>query len=679
MLGAAVPATASTHTSTSSATPTSPTRPSRLRGLSYLRNHLHSHPTPAKAEAPPPLTRSTSSPNSPQGSRVNISEGASGIQNGESGWLPTVHSPQLTSTSTQSAAPEPSTRRTIMTRSRVASALGPTPTTAIRRQSTGTETEPLPSASMPATSASGTQPAKDAMPTVRFIPHIETRSTRPSLHFTTMSRTLRTATGVVRVGRYSERDNNNAIAAQYPTNSTAQDFLPVGFKSKVVSRRHCEFWCTAGQWYIKDVKSSSGTFLNHVRLSPPGQESRPYEVNDGDTVQLGIDFKGGEEVIFRCVKIRIECNRGWQKSLNAYNTTAHKRLLKNAGVLKRKGARDSDAASVNSSSECSICLNPVAPCQALFVAPCSHVWHYQCVRNLIHGPHYPNFLCPNCRFMADLEADIEPPEEMEDEMGGLGMDGEGEDEEAEAEESPGASSESVDHAIARPGASRELFDHTIASPGASRELFDHTIASSGASRELFDHTIPRDDNAASGQQQPSQSSDEDPVTSTRPEDGINYTDEQLAWLLQNSSLRSTPQPSTHERSASKPHLLTSHTPLAPANQIKNHSASTQPVAISPPPLDRPSTSATDLLLGASAFSTTPTSNVQFVLASGVVMGDGPMTPRNDAGPFVLDGSAGRSGMVGASEHGGAHGVGILDRVVAGDDEEAGEGVDRERR
>ncbi|KAK0862757.1 hypothetical protein LTS02_006984 [Friedmanniomyces endolithicus] len=629
MLGAAVPATASTHTSTSSATPTSPTRPSRLRGLSYLRNHLHSHPTPAKAEAPPPLTRSTSSPNSPQASRVNISEGASGIQNGESGWLPTVHSPQLTSTSTQSAAPEPSTRRTIMTRSRVASALGPTPTNAIRRQSTGTETEPLPSASMPATSASGTQPAKDAMPTVRFIPHIETRSTRPSLHFTTMSRTLRNATGVVRVGRYSERDNNNAIAAQYPTNSTAQDFLPVGFKSKVVSRRHCEFWCTAGQWYIKDVKSSSGTFLNHVRLSPPGQESRPYEVNDGDTVQLGIDFKGGEEVIFRCVKIRIECNRGWQKSLNAYNTTAHKRLLKNAGVLKRKGARDSDAASVNSSSECSICLNPVAPCQALFVAPCSHVWHYQCV-------------------MADLEADIEPPEEMDDEMGGLGVDGEGEDEEVEVEESPGASSESVDHAIASPGASRELFDHTLASPGASRELFDHTL--------------PRDDDAASGQQPPSQSSDEDPVASTRPEDGINYTDEQLAWLLQNSSLQSTPQP------------------IAPLNQSKNHSASTRPVAISPPPLDRRSTSATDLLLGASAFSTTPTSNVQFALASGVAMGDGPMTPRNDAGPFVLDGSAGRSGMVGASEHGGAHGVGILDRVVAGgDDEEAGEGVDRERR
>nr|POF14159.1 e3 ubiquitin-protein ligase dma1 [Quercus suber] len=103
-------------------------------------------------------------------------------------------------------------------------------------------------------------------------------------------------------------------------------------------------------WFVKDVKSSSGTFLNHVRLSSPGAESRPYPINDGDVVQLGIDFKGGEEAIFRCVKIRIECNRGWQKSLNAYNTTAHKRLMKNAAAKKN---RDSDVTSINT-SECSI-------------------------------------------------------------------------------------------------------------------------------------------------------------------------------------------------------------------------------------------------------------------------------------------------------------------------------------
>lgn len=52
------------------------------------------------------------------------------------------------------------------------------------------------------------------------------------------------------------------------------------------------------------------------------------------------------------------------------------------------------------------------PCQSLFVAPCSHTWHYKCIRSLLNTPSYPVFVCPNCRMTADLEADIE---EVEDE------------------------------------------------------------------------------------------------------------------------------------------------------------------------------------------------------------------------------------------------------------------------
>lgn len=48
------------------------------------------------------------------------------------------------------------------------------------------------------------------------------------------------------------------------------------------------------------------------------------------------------------------------------------------------------------------------PCQSLFVAPCSHVWHFKCIRPIVNDPKlYPQFLCPNCRAVADLEADIE--------------------------------------------------------------------------------------------------------------------------------------------------------------------------------------------------------------------------------------------------------------------------------
>lgn len=153
---------------------------------------------------------------------------------------------------------------------------------------------------------------QDQMPTIRLTPHQDPRSNRPSLSFPPTQRTLPHEDCIIRVGRYSERDINPNPPINTPSSA------PVGFKSKVVSRRHCEFWCSQGQWYIKDVKSSSGTFLNHIRLSQPSVESRPWPVNDGDVVQLGIDFRGGEEMIFRCVKIRVETNRAWQKTLNSY-------------------------------------------------------------------------------------------------------------------------------------------------------------------------------------------------------------------------------------------------------------------------------------------------------------------------------------------------------------------------
>jgi E3 ubiquitin-protein ligase DMA1/2 len=163
-------------------------------------------------------------------------------------------------------------------------------------------------------SASGAQDAEDKSkpPAIRFFPHQEIRNGRPSLNFTPISRTLPSEHTIIRVGRYSEREGVPA------TNPTGPSDAPVGFKSKVVSRKHCEFSFLDGQWQIKDVASSSGTFLNHIRLSQPNTESRLYPVKDGDIVQLGIDFRGGEEMIFRCVKIRIECNRAWQKKPNNF-------------------------------------------------------------------------------------------------------------------------------------------------------------------------------------------------------------------------------------------------------------------------------------------------------------------------------------------------------------------------
>lgn len=99
----------------------------------------------------------------------------------------------------------------------------------------------------------------------------------------------------------------------------AQNTNKLAFKSKVVSRAHAEVWCEAGgKFFIKDTKSSSGTFLNHMRLSAPNTESRAFALKDGDVLQLGVDYQGGTEEIYKCVKMRVEVGREWQAQANAF-------------------------------------------------------------------------------------------------------------------------------------------------------------------------------------------------------------------------------------------------------------------------------------------------------------------------------------------------------------------------
>ncbi|KAI1929651.1 hypothetical protein LOZ04_006885 [Ophidiomyces ophidiicola] len=252
----------------------------------------------------------------------------------------------------------------------------------------------------PATTTTTNPPssALAGLPTIRLFPH-HAQAARPALPFTPVARTLPDEACVIRVGRYSERDG---VPVANPGGPSA---APIGFKSKVVSRKHCEFSVVAGQWHVKDVGSSSGTFLNHMRLSQPNTASRLYAVHDGDVVQLGIDFRGGEELIFRCVRIRIECNRLWQRGLNEFNKNTE-RLINSLG----KGIDDD----YKGCRECSICLNSVLrPYQCLFMAACAHVWHYKCIRRLIHTPEYPMFQCPNCRAYTDLSADVDDSNDLE--------------------------------------------------------------------------------------------------------------------------------------------------------------------------------------------------------------------------------------------------------------------------
>ena len=53
------------------------------------------------------------------------------------------------------------------------------------------------------------------------------------------------------------------------------------------------------QFYIKDTKSSNGTFVNENRLSPSGEESSQVELKSRDIVQFGVNVnvdKKGQRV-----------------------------------------------------------------------------------------------------------------------------------------------------------------------------------------------------------------------------------------------------------------------------------------------------------------------------------------------------------------------------------------------
>ncbi|KAJ5178195.1 Zinc finger RING-type [Penicillium coprophilum] len=405
-------------------------RPSRLRRFSQLRTytqnlsslpgHTYRHSLssripwrsstsgsispPANATAPPcpepdhpPLSRYTSAP-APSYGFAELNSQISSTESADS--TPSISTPSNDVTRTPNS----------MARLRSSSAVHRPPPRTLERATNSQESTPSPE---PVASNNVIQPTSapaeapvapsksETKATIRFFPYQDSlQSSRPSLPFVPIARTLPSESCVIRVGRYSERDGIP------PPNPTEPSDAPVGFKSKVVSRKHCEFLYVNGQWHIKDVGSSSGTFLNHMRLSQPNMVSRLYSIKDGDIVQLGIDFRGGEEMIFRCVRIRIECNRSWQQQPNEFNKNTES-LIKNLG----KG----ETSDYSGCRECSICLGSVLrPYQCLFMAACAHVWHYKCISRLLHSPDYPMFQCPNCRAFTDLSAEVDDSNDSEE-------------------------------------------------------------------------------------------------------------------------------------------------------------------------------------------------------------------------------------------------------------------------
>jgi len=82
------------------------------------------------------------------------------------------------------------------------------------------------------------------------------------------------------------------------------------FDSKVLSRQHAEVWADkiTGKVWIRDVKSSNGTFVNGQRLSQENQESEAHELRTEDVLELGIDIVGEDNktIVHHKVAARVE-------------------------------------------------------------------------------------------------------------------------------------------------------------------------------------------------------------------------------------------------------------------------------------------------------------------------------------------------------------------------------------
>lgn len=257
----------------------------------------------------------------------------------------------------------------------------------------------------------------------------------------------------------------------------------------------------------------------------------------------------------------------------------------------------SDGPDQNYSQDCSICLNSIAvrprstlsfrslgmpltnsaqPCQCLFVAPCSHTWHFKCIRALLQGPNYPIFICPNCRAAADLEAEVEDPEdweELNDEMDSKGHDNTEESRSKEPRLDPPAQVEAGRASIDR---IRSSLERTRASAA------ERARTSLEKARSAVPPMTPAQDEDPPG---PSMSTSSDSVDAVASDEGA-----------------STPSTTEAFHATSEPVPIPTATPNA---------------------------------------RRTPSPG-----SGGVRTGnghEGPITPRNDAGPWVFDGSGARIG------------------------------------
>lgn len=155
-------------------------------------------------------------------------------------------------------------------------------------------------------------------------PRPQTQEAQAILHLIPMNGTFERKTisvpfypDVLRIGRQT---NNKTIPT--PLNGY--------FDSKVLSRQHAEIWADGkGKIWIRDVKSSNGTFVNGSRLSQENRDSDPHELRESDMLELGIDIVSEDQktIVHHKVAARVE-------HAGIYSNTGNNMMDLNFGELE---------------------------------------------------------------------------------------------------------------------------------------------------------------------------------------------------------------------------------------------------------------------------------------------------------------------------------------------------------
>jgi hypothetical protein len=128
------------------------------------------------------------------------------------------------------------------------------------------------------------------------------------------------------------------------------------FDSKVLSRQHAEIYAERnGKIYIRDVKSSNGTFVNGTRLSQENRESEPHELQTSDHLELGIDIVSEDQktVVHHKVAAKVEHAGFMSASSNVMDMNfgdldpANGAMMMPSGPMQLRGRTNSNASAAS--------------------------------------------------------------------------------------------------------------------------------------------------------------------------------------------------------------------------------------------------------------------------------------------------------------------------------------------